>query len=200
MRIKFIYDVASPNGYLCHKVIPSFEQKFGVTFDYIPCLLGGIFKLTNNQPPMIANAEIPKKSEYMMAEINRFATFHRLKDFSFNPHFPINTITIQRGALAAQETDCFRNYVDAVASGFWEQELNLGDVSVLHECIQNAGIDADAIIALTNQQRIKDLLKENTQRAVDAGAFGVPTFFIKDEMFFGKEALREMPDFISSKK
>ena len=121
MKITFIYDIASPNAYLCHRVIPEFEKKHNVEIEYLPCLLGGIFKLTNNQPPWMAFAEITNKSGYMNIEMDRFMRFHKISEFKLNPHFPINTVTIQRGLLAAKKLDCEKEYIDVVAKGMWKK-------------------------------------------------------------------------------
>ena len=196
MKIKFIFDIASPNSYLCHKVIPEFEAKHSVEFEYIPCLLGGIFKLTNNQPPMIAFSEIKNKADYMNLEIKRFINFHKIEEFQFNPFFPINTITIQRGSLVAKEEGIFSQYTDITAKAMWEQQINLGDAQILIDTLNTAGIDGKMIVDRASDPKIKESLIKNTQMAVDNGAFGVPTFFLHDDVFFGKEALREIPDFL----
>ena len=196
MQIKFIFDIASPNAYLSHKVIPSFEKKYDVKFDYFVCLLGGIFKLSNNKPPMIANAEIPLKNHYFGQEITRFAKFHQLTNFKMNPHFPINTLIIQRGALAAQERGNFAEYVDCIAKGMWEEEKNFNDIEILKNYLLQNKIDGEEILEQAATPEIKQKLIDNTSKAYEMGAFGVPTFFVGKEMFFGKEAFREMPDFL----
>jgi len=131
VKIKFVFDIASPNGYLCHKVIPDFEAKHSVKFDYFICLLGGIHKLSNNTPPMIAYAEIPNKNSYFSKEIERFVKFHKIENFQMNPHFPINTLTMQRGALVAEERGILMDYIDVMAKGMWEEKINLGDKDIL---------------------------------------------------------------------
>ena len=196
MKITFIYDIASPNAYLCHRVIPEFEKKHNVEIEYFPCLLGGIFKLTNNQPPWMAFAEITNKSGYMNIEMDRFMKFHKISEFKLNPHFPINTVTIQRGLLAAKKLDCEKEYIDVVAKGMWEEEVNLGDKEILEEFLTKKSLPGKDILELTSDDQIKQQLIENTQKAVDAGVFGVPTFILNEEVFFGKEALREIPDFL----
>lgn len=196
MDIDFIFDVASPNAYLSHKAVPHFEKKHNVTFNYIPCLLGGIFKITNNTAPMVANAEIPKKLDYMFREMKRFSERHKITSLKHNPFFPINTVTLQRASLFAQENGIYKKYVDVVLKGMWEDEINMGDQEILRDYLNANDLDGDALIEAAGEQRIKDLLFSNTQNAVDRGAFGVPTFFIDDELFFGKEAFNEMPDYL----
>ena len=195
LKIKFVYDIASPNGYLCHKVIPDFEAKHSVKFDYFICLLGGIHKLTNNTPPLIAYAEIPNKSSYFMKEMERFEEFYKIENFQMNPHFPINTLTIQRAALVAEERGILVDYVDVIAKGMWEEKVNLGDKNILINYLNENGLEGSDIIEQTSNDVIKQKLIKNTEKAVEMGAFGVPTFFIDEEMFWGKEALREMPDY-----
>ena len=196
LKIKFVYDIASPNGYLCHKVIPDFEAKYSVKFEYLICLLGGIHKLSNNTSPMIASAEIPNKNSYFNKEIERFIKFHRIENFQINPHFPINTLTIQRGALVAKKIGILKEYVDTVAKGMWEKKINLGDKDTLIDYLNKNGLEGSNIIEQTSSDEIKQKLIKNTEEAVAMGAFGVPTFFIDKQMFWGKEALREMPDYL----
>tara|TARA_B100000886_G_scaffold323887_1_gene268066 strand:+ start:1006 stop:1596 length:591 start_codon:yes stop_codon:yes gene_type:complete len=196
MEIKFIFDIASPNAYLSYKVIPDFEKKYDVKFDYFICLLGGIFKLSNNKPPMIANAEIPHKNNYFGQEITRFVKFHQLLDFKMNPHFPINTLNIQRGALAAQNRGNFTEYLDCIAKGMWEEEKNFNDIEILKNYLLQNDINGKEILELAATPEIKQKLIDNTSKAYEMGVFGVPTFFVGKEMFFGKEAFREIPDFL----
>jgi len=196
MQIKFIFDIASPNAYLSHKVIPDFEKKYNVKFDYFICLLGGIFKLSNNKPPMIANLEIPLKNNYFGQEIERFAKFHKLDNFKMNPHFPVNSLNIQRGALVAQDKGNFYEYIDCVAKGMWEEGKNFNDIEILKNYLLQNGIDGEAILDLASTKEIKQKLIDNTSTAFEMGVFGIPTFFVGSEMFFGKEAFREIPDFL----
>ena len=195
VTIKFIFDIASPNGYLCHKVIPDYEKKYSVRFDYEICLLGGIHKLSNNQPPMISNANIPNKFNYFDVEIKRFVKFHKLTKFCFNPNFPINTLTMQRGALVAQEDGFLIEYINSIAAGMWEDKKNMGDAEVLINHLNESGLNGEKIIGKTSNLEVKQKLIKNTEDAVNAGAFGVPTFFLNNQIFWGKEALREMPDY-----
>ena len=195
VTIKFIFDIASPNGYLCHKVIPDYEKKYSVRFDYEICLLGGIHKLSNNQPPMIANANIPNKFNYFDVEIKRFVEFHNLTKFCFNPNFPINTLTMQRGALVAQEDGYLIEYINSIAVGMWEDKKNMEDAEVLIDHLNKSGFNGEKIIEKTSDPEVKQKLIKNTEDAVNAGAFGVPTFFLNNQIFWGKEALREMTDY-----
>ena len=198
MKVDFIFDVASPNAYLTHKVIPGIETRTGASFNYIPCLLGGIFKITNNQAPMIAFDGILNKLEYQNIEIQRFVKKHGLNKFTMNPHFPINTIQIQRGALAAISLDVFDEYIEAIFKGMWEEGLNLGDMDILVKLLTDeTKINVNDLVEIIQSPECKEELIQNTSNAVERGAFGIPTFFANDEIFFGKDSLSDLESFIA---
>jgi 2-hydroxychromene-2-carboxylate isomerase len=194
VKVEFLFDFGSPNAYLSHKVIPVIEARTGVRFDYVPVLLGGLFKLANNRSPMEAFAGIPNKMAYERLEMTRFIQRHGLTAFRMNPHFPVNTLKIMRGACAAQQLGVLLPYVDAVYAAMWEQQLNMADDAVIAEALQRAGLDAAALIATSQQQAVKDRLLQNTQAAYERGAFGSPTFFVDGEMWFGKDRLRDVEE------
>ena len=200
MKVDFIFDIASPNAYFCHQLIPGFEERTGVKFDYIPCLLGGIMKLSGNQPPFVAFADIKNKNNYQFIEIERFIKQHKLVKYKFNSHFPQNTVQVQRGALAAQELGIFDRYIEVILRAMWEEDKNLSDLDVLQDTLINNKLDAEAIIKIVTSQECKDKLIKNTREAVDRGAFGVPTFFIDDQIFFGKDHLHQLEEYINSHK
>ena len=200
MKVDFIFDIASPNAYFCHQLIPGFEERTGVKFDYIPCLLGGIMKLSGNQPPFVAFADIKNKNNYQFIEIERFIKQHKLVKYKFNSHFPQNTVQVQRGALAAQELGIFDRYIEVILRAMWEEDKNLSDLDVLQDTLINNKLDAEAIIKIVTSQECKDKLIKNTREAVDRGAFGVPTFFIDDQIFFGKDHLHQLEEYINSYK
>jgi 2-hydroxychromene-2-carboxylate isomerase len=200
MIVDFIFDVASPNAYLAHRVIPDFEKRTGTTFNYIPCLLGGIHKLTNNQPPFVAFAEIKNKSDYQIIELERFVKQHKLDKYKFNSHFPPSTIQIQRGAIAAKELGVFEQYIECVLVAMWENDKNLSDIEVLKETLNENAFDVNAIIEIVTSQACKDELIKNTDEAVSRGAFGVPTFFLNNQIFFGKDHLHQLEEYIYSLK
>ena len=200
MKVDFIFDVASPNTYLAHKLIPDFEKRTGVKFNYIPCLLGGIHKLSNNQPPFIAFADCKNKSNYQMIEIDRFVKQHKLTNYKFNSHFPPVTIQVQRGAIAAQELKIFKEYFECVISAMWEKDKNISDIEVLKEVLAEANLDVESIIEIVLSQACKDKLISNTDDAVKRGSFGVPTFFYDDQIFFGKDHLHQLEEYINSNK
>ena len=195
--VDFIFDFASPNAYLVHKVIPEIEARSGAHFNYIPCLLGGIFKATGNQAPMIAFGGIKNKPEYDALEMQRFITCHKLTGFNMNPHFPVISLMLVRGALVAERDGYLMKYIDAMVDAMWEQGLKLDDAEVLHKALADAGFDADKIMTDMGDEAIKAKLLENTNAAVARGAFGIPTFFVGDEMFFGKERLGQVEELLA---
>jgi 2-hydroxychromene-2-carboxylate isomerase len=199
MKVDFIFDVASPNAYFCHKLIPDFKKRTGVEFEYVPCLLGGIMKLSGNQPPFVAFADIPNKNKYQFIEIERFIKQHNLKEFKFNSSFPMNTVQLQRGALAAQELGIFERYLEIILEAMWEKDIDLADLNIFKSTLSENNIDAESMIGIITSQACKDQLIANTTDAVNRGAFGVPTFFYDDQIFFGKDHLHQLEEYINSK-
>ena len=195
--VDFILDFASPNAYLVHKIVPEIEARTGSTFNYIPCLLGGIFKATGNQAPMIAFGGIKNKPEYDAIEMQRFITRHNLTGFKMNPHFPVISLMLVRGALVAERDGYLMKYIDAMVDAMWEQGLKLDDAEVLQKALADAGFDADKIMTDMSDEAIKAKLLENTNAAVERGAFGIPTFFVGEEMFFGKERLGQVEELLA---
>jgi 2-hydroxychromene-2-carboxylate isomerase len=200
VKPEFIFDFGSPNAYLAHRVLPEVERRAGVEFAYTPCLLGGIFKATGNQSPMQANAGIPAKLAYDMLEMRRFIDRHGLVEFRMNPHFPINTLTMMRGAVVAEREGRLSAYVDALFAAMWEKEINLGDPDALKAVLDAAGFSGAALIAATAEDAVKRRLIENTDRAVARGAFGIPTFFVGADMWFGKDRLREVEEALAARR
>lgn len=189
---QFLFDFGSPNAYLAHRVIPAIEARTGVRFEYQPVLLGGLFKLANNRSPMEAFAGIPNKLAYERLEMQRFIQRHRLDAFRFNPHFPVNTLHIMRGAVAAQQAGCEPAYVESVFVAMWERGLKMDDPAVIGPVLAEAGLDAPALLAASQTPEVKAQLMALTQQAHDRGAFGSPTFFVGSEMYFGKDRLPEV--------
>lgn len=190
--IEFHFDFGSPNAYLAHKVIPAIESQLNVHFEYIPVLLGGIFKSTGNVSPMESFKSVESKRNYAQLETKRFVEKHKLTEFRHNPHFPINTLTLMRGAVYAKQHDFFERYVNTVFIGMWENQLPLGELEVLKKLLSDAGLPSDAIINGTQNPEIKQQLMEYTDASVGRGTFGAPTFFVEQEMFFGKDKLAEV--------
>ena len=196
--VEFHFDFGSPNAYLCHLVIPQIEHRTGATFVYVPILLGGVFKLTNNRSPAESLAGIRNKPEYQRLETARFIKRHGITRFTPNPHFPVNTLVVMRGAVAASRLGVFERYVDEVYRHMWAEPKKLDDPGVLRAALTQSGIDADAILALTQAQDVKDELLANTQHSVERGTFGSPTFFVDDEIYFGKDRLLEVEEAITA--
>ena len=199
-KVEFHFDFGSPNAYLSHLVIPEIEKRTGAKFDYVPVLLGGVFKATNNRSPGESNAGIKNKPEYSKIEMQRFIAKHKIASFKFNPHFPVNTITIMRGAVAAQAMGIFEKYVDDVYRCMWSEGRKMDDPAAVAAAWKESGFDAEKLLAGTQDQAVKDKLMANTQRSVERGAFGSPTFFVGDEIFFGKDRLRDVEEMIVEKK
>jgi 2-hydroxychromene-2-carboxylate isomerase len=195
--IDFLFDFGSPNAYLAHRVIPAIEARTGARFRYTPVLLGGIFKATNNRSPMEAFAGIPAKTAFMEVETQRFLARHAITDFRMNPFFPVNTLALMRGAIAAEGLDCFPRYVDVIFHNMWCEPKKVDDPAMLTRVLDDNGFDAPALIARAQDSEVKAALIANTDRAVARGAFGSPTFFVGEEMFFGKDQLRDVEQAIS---
>ena len=194
MKAEFIFDFGSPNAYLAWKVIPEIEARTGAAFDAVPCLLGGIFKATGNQSPMTANANIPAKMAYEMLEMRRFIDRHGLTRFQMNPHFPINTLQLMRIAVAAKRDGSLAPVMSAVFPAMWEDGKKMDDPAVVGETLALAGLPAERLFAAANEPDVKAALIANTEGAVARGAFGIPTFFVGDEMWFGKDRLGEVEE------
>jgi 2-hydroxychromene-2-carboxylate isomerase len=196
----FLFDFGSPNAYLAHKVIPKIEQRTGAKFAYTPVLLGGVFKATGNRSPMEAFAAIPSKLAYEALETRRFVARHGLGAFRSNPHFPVNTLAIMRGAVAAETLGVFARYVEAVFAAMWEDGRKMDDPAVISGTLAAADLPASRLIELTGDRAVKERLIANTASAVERGVFGSPTFFVGEEMFFGKDRLEQVEEAIVTAK
>ena len=197
---RFLFDFGSPNAYLVQQVLPQLEARTGVPFEHVPILLGGLFKLTGNRSPIETFANVPHRRAYDMLEMRRFVVRHGLGRFRMNPFFPVNTLQIMRGAVAAQKLGCFTAYENAVFAAMWERELNMADPEVIARTLGEAGLDAAALLEAAQHAEVKARLVANTQAAFEAGAFGTPTFFVGAEIFFGKDRLREVEEEIVRQK
>lgn len=196
-QVEFLFDFGSPNAYLASKAIPAIEQRTGATFKYVPVLLGGIFKATGNVSPAISEAGIRNKPEYGALEIQRFIKKHNLTKFKFNTHFPVNTLQIMRGAIAAEMDGMLPKYFEAVASAMWEQSLKMDEADIIKEALDAGGIDGAHILSRIQDGDVKAKLIANTEDAVARGAFGIPTFFVDGEIYFGKDRLRDVEEAIA---
>ncbi|WDE09055.1 2-hydroxychromene-2-carboxylate isomerase [Thalassomonas viridans] len=183
--IDFYFDFGSPTAYLAYFRLQQICQQYKVSINYKPVLLGGIFKQTENASP----AMIPAKARYMMQhDLPRFAKRYDL-EFKLNPFFPINTLPLMRGALAAKELSCFDRYCQLIFTAIWVKGLNLGDMDILARELTAGDIDVNTLMALSQGAGIKQSLIQLTNEAVSRGLFGVPTMFIGNDMYFGQDRL-----------
>lgn len=192
--VDFIFDFGSPNAYLAYKVLPSILERTGAKMRLIPSLLGGIFKATNNQSPMMAFGGVKGKLEYENLETRRFIEKHGLSAFKMNPHFPVNTLILMRGAIYAEREGCLDAYVEAGLKAMWEDGQKMDDPEVFVSVMNDAGLDGAAILAGTQEPDVKAGLMANTEATVGRGVFGIPTFFVGTEMYFGKNTLGDVDE------
>ena len=184
--LEYFFDVGSPTAYLAWTQLPRVAAETGATIAWRPMLLGGVFKATGNTSPVT----VPAKGRWMNDDITRWARRYGVR-FTFNPHFPINTLPLMRGATAVQmrRPADFLRYLDAIERAMWETPRNLGAPAVLAATLAEAGFDADELVALTSDPEVKARLVATTEEAVARGVFGAPTFFVGDAMFFGQDRL-----------
>lgn len=194
LRVQFLFDFGSPNAYLATQIIPDVEKRTGVSFDYVPVLLGGIYKLTGNSSPADYLRGIRNKREYMEVETERFVRRHGITSFCKNPFFPVNTLQLMRGAVAAEAEGMFRPYFHAAYHHMWEEPKKMDDPEVMQAALASSGIDVGRIVAKSQEPAVKSRLMQLTEDAVSRGAFGSPTFFVGEEMFFGKDQLRDVEE------
>jgi 2-hydroxychromene-2-carboxylate isomerase len=196
---QFMFDFGSPNAFLSHEAIPAIEKRSGATFEYVPVLLGGIFKATNNKSPAETLAGVKNKREFHALETERFVKRFAVKPYTMNPFFPVNTLHLMRAAIAAQLEGVFEKYVEAAFHHMWGEPKKMDDPEVAIKALTSSGLDGAKLLARAQEPEVKAKLIENTQAAVERGAFGSPTFFVGKEMFFGKEQLREVEELVSRK-
>jgi 2-hydroxychromene-2-carboxylate isomerase len=194
---QFLFDFGSPNAFLSHEAIPAIEQRTGVKFEYVPILLGGIFKATNNKSPAETLAGVKNKREFQELETERFVRRFQVNPYTWNPFFPVNTLNLMRAAIAAQFEGVFEKYVDAAFHHMWVEPKKMDDPDVALKAFTASGLDAAKLLARAQEPGVKAKLVLNTQSAVERGAFGSPTFFVGKEIFFGKEQLREVEELVS---
>ena len=192
--IEFHFDFGSPNAYLAHRVVPEVERRTGARFRYVPVLLGGVFKATGNRSPAEAFRDIPSKRAYMELETRRFLARHGITDFRRNPWFPVNTLAIMRGAVAARHEGCFERYVETVFHAMWRNPKKLDEPEVIRTVLAENGLDAGRLLELVQSPEVKQELVRNTEASGARGTFGSPTFFVGEEMFFGKDQLRDVEE------
>ena len=188
-KIDFYFDFASPNAYFGFNVLKKFPEKYDCEINYIPVLLGGIFKSTNNKPPMEQFFGVLNKNEYQSLEMERFVNRHGLTKFKMNPHFPVISLQIVRGAIAAEMDGYLEDYIEKVLVHMWEEPKKMDDPEVIKAAFEESGFDSEKLLEQMQNPDVKAKLISNTEDAVKRGLFGIPTFFIDDEMFFGKDTI-----------
>ena len=193
---QFLFDFGSPNAFLSHEAIPAIEKRTGAKFEYVPILLGGIFKATNNKSPAETLAGIKNKREFQQVETERFLKRFHVQPYVFNPNFPVNTLNLMRAAIAAQLEGVFEKYVDAAFHHMWRDPKKMDDPEIAAKALTSSGLDAQRLFARAQEPDVKGRLIKNTEEAVARGAFGSPTFFVGNEMFFGKDQLRDVEESI----
>ncbi|MEQ8860896.1 MAG: 2-hydroxychromene-2-carboxylate isomerase [Pseudomonadales bacterium] len=194
VSVEFHFDFGSPNAYLSHRVIPAIEARTGVKFDYVPILLGGIFKATNNTSPAVSLKGIRNKGEYQALETRRFLKAHGITDYKQNPHFPVNTLQLMRGAIVAQREGCFERYVDEVYRHMWSEPKKMDEPEVFAAALAESELPVETIMAGIQDPEIKAKLVANTEDSVARGVFGSPSFFVGEALFFGKDKLRDVEE------
>jgi len=194
--VEFYFDVGSPAAYLAHTQLPRLCQEAGATLAYKPMLLGGVFQATGNQSP----GAVPAKGRYMHQDLRRYARRYGVP-YRGNPHFPINTLRLMRGATGLQMHEPARlvAYCEAVYRAIWTEARDMNDAGVVAEVLQAAGFDPAALMALAERQEVKDRLKAVTQEAVARGVFGAPTMFVGDQMFWGQDRLEFIRETLTEK-
>ena len=192
--VEFHFDFGSPNAYLSHLVIPALEARTGVRVRYVPILLGGVFKATNNVSPAVSLSGIKNKGEYHALETQRFLKAHAIERFRPNPFFPVNTLKIMRGAIAAEREGVFERYVDEVYRHMWADPKKMDDIEIIESALRESALPAEKILAEIQNPEVKAVLIANTEASVDRGVFGSPSFFVGNELYFGKDRLREVEE------
>ena len=200
VSVEFHFDFGSPNAYLSHLVVPAIERRTGVRFAYVPVLLGGVFKATGNVSPAVSLRGIKNKGEYAELETRRFLARHGIDRFVRNPFFPVNTLQIMRGAVAAQRLGCYERYVDELYRHMWAEPKQLDDAAVIAAALHESGLPAEDLLALASDASVKQELIANTARSVARGTFGSPSFYVGDALFFGKDRLDEVEEEIEARK
>jgi 2-hydroxychromene-2-carboxylate isomerase len=200
INVEFLFDFGSPNAYLSHLVIPQIEARTATRFTYVPVLLGGVFKATNNVSPAVSLQGIKNKPQYTQLETKRFLAQHKITKYAPNPFFPVNTLTIMRGAVFAQRHGYFERYVDEVYRHMWAEPKKMDDLAVIAAALKESGLPSEAILAGTQDPDVKQRLIANVDDAVARGVFGSPSFFVATELFFGKDRLRDVEEEIERQK
>jgi len=193
-RVELIFDFVSPNAYMIWGPLKDVVARTGAGLDIFPVFLGGMHKLTGNAPPFIRDAEVKGKNEYAMLEMRRFIAKHGLSKYKIHPQFPFNSITLQRMLFAADQDGRAVQFIDAMMPAIWEEGIDLTDPEKIGAALAGGGLDAQDLFARAQSDDVKQGLVGNTSKAVERGTFGIPTVYVGDEMFFGKERLGQIEE------
>ena len=193
--IEFIFDFVSPNAYLVWQPLRALAARQGAQIKITPAFLGGMHKLTGNAPPFIRDAEVKGKNAYAKLEMQRFIEKHGFHRFKMNPNFPFNSVNLLRMLVSLSGDDQIR-FIDAMTPALWEEGLDVTDAAAVAAVLTKAGFDAEALAVKAQDPAIKQALIDNTEKAVERGTFGIPTFYIGEEMFFGKERLGQIEEML----
>jgi 2-hydroxychromene-2-carboxylate isomerase len=193
--IEFIFDFVSPNAYLVWQPLRALAARQGAQIKITPAFLGGMHKLTGNAPPFIRDAEVKGKNAYAKLEMQRFIEKHGFHRFKMNPKFPFNSVNLLRMLVSLSGDDQIK-FIDAMTHALWEEGLDVTDAAAVAAVLTKAGFDAEALAEKAQDPAIKQALIDNTERAVERGTFGIPTFYIGEEMFFGKERLGQIEEML----
>lgn len=183
-QIEFFFDYVSPYSYLGDAELTRVAQRTGAEVVHRPMFLGGVMQATGNRPP----GTVVAKGVYMSRDLERWARRYGVP-MKMNPSFPQNTIGAMRGALVALEDGSFAAYHRAMFQAMWRDGVNLADDDAYRAVLAAAGLDADRFLARRGEPAIKDKLRANTDEAIARGAFGAPSFFVGEELFFGNDRL-----------
>ena len=198
--IEFILDLAAPNGYLAWYPLKDIAARTGTGLVVTPVFLGGMHKLTGNSPPMMRDADVKGKVPYAALEFQRFLDRHEMTKFRMHPALPFNSILLQRILVAARDQAEMQGLVDALQPAVWERNIDCGDADAVGALLEEGGFDAGRLLSATQDPVVKQRLADNTEHAVERGAFGIPTFFVDGEMWFGKERLGQLEEYLGGGK
>lgn len=198
--VEYIFDIAAPNGYLAWYPLKDIVARTGAGLTVTPVFLGGMHKLTGNAPPMIRDAEVKGKVPYAMLEFQRFLDRHDMDRFSMHPDLPFNSILVQRVLAGSADQVQMQQLVETLLPAVWERNVDCGNPEAVGRELAVGGFDAEILLAAAQDPAVKQTLADNTSRAVERGAFGIPTFFVGDEMWFGKERLGQLEEYLGGGK
>ncbi len=198
--VEYVFDLAAPNGYLAWYPLKDIVSRTGAQLVVVPVFLGGMHKLTGNAPPMMRDAGVKGKVPYAALEFHRFLDRHAMGRFSMHPDLPFNSILLQRILAAASDQAEMQRLVETLLPAVWERNIDCSDAEIVGAELSGAGFDAQALLAAAQDPSVKQKLADNTASAVERGAFGIPTFFVGEEMWFGKERLAQLEDYLSGGK